>query len=247
MPEKKQKPSWLADSLRVTLFPLGDFAPSSSWWKQVTDAEPESTSARPAKGEHQEEGPFHNGNLILRVEPLRIDWIYTKKSNDAEVIPSLGTLANAVETFHAAIKRWIPLAPESNRLAFGAVLLQPVPDKMSGYQVLSSFLPSVDLDPENSSDFRYRINRRRPSSSSSADLRINRLSTWSVASFRGLRFSPSQPTSVHSMPEHYACHLELDINTAPEFAQPIPHNELDHLLSELIQLASEITEKGDIP
>ena len=40
---------------------------------------------------------------------------------------------------------------------------------------------------------------------------------------------------------------ELDMNTSPEYDGLLPHDTLPSLLQELIDLAAELAESGDVP
>jgi hypothetical protein len=76
--------------------------------------------------------------------------------------------------------RWLELdLPTIKRISFAGKLIQRMPDRDSGYRRIAEYLPDVRLDPE-STDFLYRVNRKRLSNSGTPDLLINRLSTWSV-------------------------------------------------------------------
>jgi hypothetical protein len=44
----------------------------------------------------------------------------------------------------------------------------------------------------------------------------------------------------------FGCHLDLDVNTAPTFTDPLPPDRLKPLFEELVELAIEIAAKGDV-
>jgi hypothetical protein len=46
-------------------------------------------------------------------------------------------------------------------------------------------------------------------------------------------------------PHYYACRLELDINTIPEFQGVFERGQLHLILEELVNLAKEMAEHGD--
>jgi hypothetical protein len=105
----------------------------------------------------------------------------------------------------------------------------------------------VQLDTENSSDFHYQINRRR-SSKKIPGLSLNRLSKWAVniAKFSQLALGPIVQEFVISANDLIFAHAELDINTVPDNQQPISPEQLPIIFSELIELASEIADQGDV-
>ena len=134
------------------------------------------------------------------------------------------------------------------RLAFGAVLLQPIKSHQDAYKQLGHYLPSITLDPEGSSDFLYQINRRRDSTTGVAGLKINRLSKWAMVNFMTMRFSSSPELMLYhpSTATTSFVQLELDINTVPDFQGELEREQLPSVFSELVQLGCEIASQGDI-
>ena len=139
--------------------------------------------------------------------------------------------------------------PPIQRLAFGAVLLQPVDNQQKGYRQLAAYLPSLQLALEGATDFFYQINRARPSHSGVPNLKINRLSKWSVYSWAmaEAEVSLAPETRFRVRQKGAACRLELDINTHPDFLGDLPQEQLSHIFEELLSLGQEIAREGDIP
>jgi hypothetical protein len=190
--------------------------------------------------------------LILGFEPTRIDWLYTPivdEKQQSEGFLTIGPLHDAISLFAPLMNRWFELdtCPTVQRLAFGTVMLQPVQDHQTGYRQLRQYLSSVQLDIDNSSDFLYQINRKRDSRVIPG-LGINRLSKWSVAAWQtvSMQMGPA-PMRGALGSRHYACRLELDINTVPEFPGEFERGQLSSIFQELLGLAVEIANQGDIP
>jgi hypothetical protein len=246
--------AWQATTLRLTAFPDPSAkVTASTWWTDVLGGAPETSISKPRQGGEQQEGPLKGGKLILRIQPLRIDWVFSKgdiRDPNAETFPTLGSFPDALETFLPVMLRWFEVesCPPSRRLAFGAVLLQPAEDPKTGFQKIAPYLPAVHLDPEGSTDFSYQINRRRNSISGIASLEINRLSKWSVVSWQSVILAVS-PAQMGYFPEgeRYACQLDLDINTAPDFKDELPRKQMSVIFRELVALGKEIATDGDIP
>ena len=156
---------------------------------------------------------------------------------------ALSSYADAVPAFRRSAMQWLGFGdcPPLRRLAFGAVLLKPVPSHDSGYETLGGYLPAVTMDPK-SSDFLYQINRRRLSEVID-DLWVNRLSKWSIQRVESLTVS-SDGTVVRGMGAS-ACRVELDINSVPS-AESLPADRLPRFFEELVVLAGEIALDGDI-
>lgn len=241
--------SWLAETLRVTAFPRpGNLIPEQNWWFEIVGQLPEKKTDQPRTGMVIEEGSFQNGKLILAVHPARIDWRYEPADEMMQVPDQFGNVGEftaALRTFVSSMREWLSLnnIPPLRRLALGVVLLQPVEDIKEGYRVLSQYLP-FDIDDMTSSDFLYQINRRRDSQVEIPDLRVNRLTKWSVASLIPMQIEPGP---IVRFPAQFACRLEMDINTVPEFERELEHQKLESLLEEFAELSEEIVENGDIP
>jgi len=161
----------------------------------------------------------------------------------------LGPLPEAFPLIRDHARRWFELqsCPKLKRIAFGARLFQPVPDRKTGYQTIRSYVSYVDLDIEGSSDFLYQINRPRPSQSGIAGLDINRLCVWSVARWQvALMQGPLQQMSLTESTEGYGVQLQLDINTDPHYGDVLPQDHLVAIFSELVDLGEEIAHRGDV-
>ena len=180
---------WQVERLRVTAFlsPMAQVQ-EPTWWRDLVGEPPEMRMTRPRQGGSQEAGIVAPGKLILHIEPTRIEWLLTapdeEKLNEEGAL-TVGTFPDVLQVFQGLIERWFALetCPAMIRLAFGAVLLQPVTNLQDAYQRLGHYLPAVTLDPTGSSDFLYQINRQRNSATEIAGLTINRLSKWAAARF----------------------------------------------------------------
>jgi hypothetical protein len=238
---------WAVNQLRLTAFPTpAAVIRTPDWWSQLAGRAADQTAHNAKQAVFEAAGTFADGVLTLRIQPLRIDWLYTPPPPEGmpafhEVVGPLGT---AVEQFAPAIDRWFGLedCPDLARLAFGSVLLDTVDSREAGYRQLGRFLPAITLD-ENSSDFSYQINRPRQSAVIH-DLKINRVSKWSVGKFQAFVASDA---GIAFADRSFACRLETDINSDPEYGRPVPKAELTAVFRELVALTSELAERGDIP
>lgn len=253
-------PNWQVESARLTVF----FSRSVSvvnpnWWASTIGSEPESRTAKPARGEYVEWGNYLNNALTLSVQPGRADWILSVSQaqfEDMEIkLKTVGPLASVAADFATVMNVWLKNCPSIIRLAYGAVLLEPVADQRAGYRRLSQYLHSVKID-ESSSDFFYQINRPRPLQNSKENVTINRLSRWSVQAAQAVRMafslaSPSVPNPpvVFTQPDSaaHACRLEMDLSTHASRENELVPGELPVIFGELMSLGSEIAHRGDIP
>jgi hypothetical protein len=250
----QEKLPWEAELMRLTAFSVAQpVEVPSKWWSELTGAKPESETTRPRDGTYRAEGPFEAGTLTLLTTPGRVDWLYTKRTDEPEdKFTTLGSYWEHQGAYRKLMTEWLGRCPAIMRLAFGTVLLLPVNDRKEGYSTLSSLLPAVGVDAEHSSDFMYQINRSRSSNVMSNDFELNRLSKWSVVRRSLMRLEMhAQPSSMHPMPvpesDASACRLELDINTSPGQIDELPAAKLRDLFGELVELANEIASRGDVP
>lgn len=246
--------AWQTSTLRLTAF-LGPTARVSdnTWWSDLIGKPPESRTVRPQKGEQNDEGPFEQGVLALNVNPARIDWLFMPKVDPEKfegMMPTIGSFPDAVDLFLKLMQRWLtpPMCPPIQRLAFGAILLQPTANRASGYALLDGFLPALDVDPHKSSDLLYQINRPRQSTCGVRDLLINRVSKWSVMSIQFVGIPViTLPVTTKLGPESFACHAEFDINTDKDFQIELPKEQLAIIFQELVDLGKELARSGEIP
>jgi len=202
-------------------------------------------------GEFVQIGTYGGWALGSRVKPGRVDWNLSIADNQSIEVPAWGgSMTAAWESIRTLGNAWLRLGYPAHRLAFGAILVQPVPDLTSGYTLISSCLPEVDILGDNVADFLYQINRPRESRVNVGSM-TNRLSKWSVGQqgvvLMRISLGPaSAPATANVERNNYAGRLELDINTAPTLAQD-ELQQVELVFSELMQLGQEIAEKGDIP
>lgn len=246
--------AWHAESLRLTAFPITATPLNDiNWWSELMGEPAETKTVQSKLDRHTEQGLFLGAKLVNQVHPNRIDWLIqlTDQESGAIAFPTIGPFLEVIEPFIELMLRWFKLntCPELKRLAFGPILLYPVDSRVAGYRQLSVYLPSIKLDSEGSSDFLYQINRIRNSTSKIDGLKINRLSKWSVSAIQRMDFSVGKESdlSVTKRQAHYACRLDLDINTAAEFSGPLPKKQLSLIFQELVDRAKEIALEGDIP
>src|SRR6266540_4674835 len=181
--KQKTEHMWRAAVVRLSVFFLPENpVDASSWWDTIVAEPPENRNLQPRAGTRQEEGPFEGGRLVLTVQPDRADWVFIPAFDQQAGTPAFDRLPDydsALRIFRPIAERYFKISPQPARLAFGAVLNSTVPDRPTGYRLLAQYLNNVKIDPDNSSDFHYQINRRRVSKNI-AGLLINRLSKWSV-------------------------------------------------------------------
>jgi len=256
-PSSPRDPNWNAESLRLTVFPSPTFQlKDEGWWRKLTGSDPESQTARPHRGELVVAGPFEGNALTLNVQPGRIDWILgpdtSKDPSPSDGVYAIGLFDDKIGVFADLVSGWLTECPPTSRIAFGGVLLEVVENRQRGYRRIAEYLHAVKIDPDGSEDFFYQINRPR-SSHVVKNMRLNRLSKWSVAAFQAVSIAmmmqqASQPPLTYTQGAQpvSACRLELDLSTEAGRQDVLSHDCLRPALGELISLGAEIAKLGDV-
>ena len=239
---------WQTESLRLTVFPVPESGHSAqNWWTELFDAPPDQVVTKPRSGQIEIQGVLDEGLFQLQADPMRVTLLHTAKPPEEPIMGNhvLGPYSAASGEFAELVVKGISLGsfPRIQRLAFGAVLCQPVTDLQTGHGVLARYLPNVRID-EGTSDFLYQINRKRPSSVING-LGVNRLSKWSMALVHGVILR-GDGAVVHTARE-LSCRAELDINSDAENKNEIPQESMGDLFSECVEFAGEIATNGDVP
>lgn len=238
-----QMPTWQVAGCRLTVFVAPDTVVPATLWRDTVGEDPETTTTQRSAGVRVEKGSFGNGNLTLTVQPMRIDWGY-------DPLPALSTSVDVLGDFPAAAdpllifaKRWVRDGwyPITTRIALGLVLISPTTDRKTGYEELSRFVDGVP-SAVDATDFLYQVNRPRPSSAGLAGLRVNRLAKWAVAGLRLVALAGGPQNSMSA--ESYNVHLELDINTNPDYGVQIPRESVELVIDDLFAAAREVAEQG---
>lgn len=244
--------SWNVQLLRFSAFPVAgaSLTGTESWWQNVVGAAPESMTSKPREGLTQSSGQLdETSTLVLGCQPDRIDWqlLPSEKQESVPEYPTIGELGAVMPRFVDIINLWLSLTDtELQRLAFGIVLVKRAANRIEGYNKIAQYLPAITLDPEGSSDFSYSINRPRATTSAIDQLIINRLSKWAVVAYKMFKIPTQGMESLKfAEQETILCRLELDINTAKELAI-LPREKLKEIFLELVTLAQEIADKGDV-
>lgn len=243
--------AWKLEHFRLTIFAQAELPEAPELWKRVLGEAPENEATQRVGGVSIDvaESPAAGGHISLRLTAggKRVDWLVGR----AQIIgasaehPIVGEIEEYLKTFRDLRVAFI----ESNdapvqRLAMGAVFLQPVANREHGYLKLGEYLRNyVKIDPA-SSDFQYRINRSRPSSVLGDS--INRLSEWSVARFTNMEVSDPS-AGAHAVRDEYMARLAADFNTSPLRRDPIGPQKQKEVLDELEALIFEVAAEGDVP
>lgn len=243
---------WQPQNLRLLAFPLEPpVFKEQKWWEEIAGSLPDDFSSTKKKQERQDQGSFGSDLFLVATDVLKIQLSLEPKTEMQDIpegLPSLGDFLEKLNLFKEMMIGWLAEScPPVTRLSFVSELLQPVSSHESGYEKLGKYLPSIKLDPK-SSDFLYRINRKRDSDVCPS-ITINRVTNWHVKKY-GMILQPiggGIPFEHPIKPTSYYCYLSLDINTTHENKEGLPRDRLCDLFQELVSLGTEIADRGDVP
>lgn len=240
--------SWQLEFARLVAFPAEPpLFLNQNWWEVVAGALPDDFVSTRKKHLHEEKGTFQGMFLTLSVDLNRVMWLIQPSGeiDEAGTLPTLGPFRQKCAWFVELLTPWIThQCPPLVRLAFIGKLLILPSTYQETYELLRDHLhlPHEMFAPNPPNDFNLLINRRKRSSVVTG-LEINRISAWSKLN---IAFSGPSPKNGSKWPDRCYAAVELDINTAPERADALPHESLPLLLKELASLGTEIAEGGDI-
>jgi hypothetical protein len=254
-PEATQTIDWQAEQLRCTgfLVPLYDVS-AQDIFRLVTQTDPVQLVENRQQALQTASGPFGPGKLDVVKLPGRVDILFLGREDNATDpgINTLGLWAEMSDLFDNGVRAWLRLRPQLQRIALGAVCVAGVSDRVSGYKLLNRLLPRVDIDVEHSSDLFYQINRPRLATfGDSFPCKINRVSKWSTAALVLHTFTVSAKElrpgamNIPAAIRHYS-RVELDLSTDAELVA-LPDEHLESIWMKLLNFATEMLSKGDVP
>lgn len=243
--EELLRDSWEAQHLRLVSFPAEpQFTTEQNWWFELTGTEREGRSDK--RHSRQEEGPFEGTTLTLAIDPNQLRWTASPQVDQDDRPPSIGPFESRKLWFQELMHRWLATSPPLTRLAFSGTLLRSVSDRAAGLEIMERYvrLPEV---PSEATDLLFRINLPTDFTLGDKPIKINRLTTWSVATFACFRaqVGASIHPSATQIGEFHAFTLAFDVNTALEVdCSSFTNDELKSVFEQLIAESEQIAEQG---
>jgi hypothetical protein len=242
---------WITETLRLSLFCAEDVKITPANWKAITDQdEPQTQQSFPARRIFS--GPFQGGVLNLSAVGSRIDCVLLPKFPSATIdegyVPTVGAWPDAGQSFVVSTSAWLAAFEQPiYRLAFGGSLLTKCAGLQDAYTQLLGMLQSVKGDPERMRELIYRVSW--PLNSRTVDgLILHRITTWAALQIQlQLMMQTGTKTMTTGTPATtYVVRLELDHSTDAERTEPFDRGRLVPIYEELVALASENAEKGEV-
>ena len=245
--------AWDVESLRLTVFHQTTPSPAGLW-RMLMDTDPINTERRPAEQKVIEQGPASPDTILLETQPQRLDWHQLPSGpptalagGDDVTVAVLLNPTQCCALLERALAVTLGAVTIVPRIALGATLIQVFPDLQQAQACLAHYIPHLSLEVQSgASDLVYQVNRARRSTTMPS-VRINRLSTWTLAGFVNvpLTFNPATGVRLADQQKRDVLRAVLDINNAP-MQSDISSKRFPALLTEFIDLAKEIANKGDV-
>jgi hypothetical protein len=241
---------WTAEALRLSLFCVENVKIASADWKAITDQEEPQTQQNLA-ARRSLVGPFQGGVLNLSAVASRVDCVLLPKSPsetiDEGYVPTVGPWGVAVQDFSKATSAWLMAFEQPiYRLAFAGSLLAKCAGLQDAYTQLLALLQSVKGDPQRMRELIYRVSW--PLNSTVVNgLPLHRITTWTALQIQlQLMVQTGIKTMTTEIPPTHVVRLEFDHSTDSERTKPFDRPTLVPIYEELVALASENAEKGEV-
>lgn len=244
---------WQVESLRTTFFCSAQEENDPRLWERLVGGPAEVIDIRPQQGVSTFTGRVDGiqlqvivavGRVDLNAQPALSVQLGLPVQPDPPVAFHLPDPEAALASLTRIATAWADsTASIITRLAFGAELTVPVDNLEEGYRGLGRYLPPLAaLYDSETTELLCQINRPRQSEVN-PDLRINRVTSWSVQQLSSLELTlaPAGVQQIATTVTQHTQRLTLDISTD---AQLGPLEDASALLGELVAHASSIA-SGD--
>jgi hypothetical protein len=241
---------WTAETLRLSLFFSDTMKTTAADWTKVTGQD-EPQTVQNVASRRSMIGPFQGGVLHITASGPRIDCILLPKSPTETVeegyVPTIGTWPAVCTDFQKATSDWVAgFEQPIIRMAFAGTILAKCESLKDAYTQLLGLLKSVRGDPDKMKEVSFRINW--PVNSRAANgLTLNRITSWAVLQIQlQLMIQTGTKTVVNETPATYVVRMEFDHNTDADRNLAFDRSMLVPIYDELVALALENAEKGEV-
>ena len=240
---------WRTESLRLSLFFQQPVKFDVADWKLITGQDEPETIQKTVVARTLS-GPFLDGVFHVNVIGSRIDCMLLPKAPTEMVeegyFPHVGIFAAACSAFVDATKLWLEGIQEPVvRMAVGGGALAKCADLQDAYSALLGMLQSVKGDPTRMRELIFRVNWPVLSQKVQGIL-LNRISAWSVLQIR-LMVQTDQSAVINETAAAQVIRMEFDNSTDANRLVPFDQTNLVPIYEELVALALENAEKGEMP
>jgi hypothetical protein len=243
---------WRLETIRASVFANDVAALDLPNWQALMGVPPNRILNNPSINQTIESGLLAGNVLTIGIgrQIHRADLIWAPPQGPSSVPMVeplvLGEFTTTIfRQFVDLAKKWLSTSANVQRLGLACSLWESATTLEEALSIVLQKVPSFHKgENEQITDFSIQLNRPRQSSIGSP-VSINRLARWSARIIEIVAI-PAQPFMAQSSPLQYPrAQLDLDINTAGQ--TDIPGGRISDHLTELANLLTEISEKGDTP
>jgi hypothetical protein len=244
--------AWTCELMRLSVFSNQPLKLHPNAWQVISGRDEEAPNVQRGAARQIIFGPHLDGQLSLATIGPRADLILSPAPNQEKLLegalPTIGAWPAVLEGFEKSVLAYLREHEHPTvRMAFASSLLcqfnAPVDASKALIERVKSFKPPADTF----ADPLYRINWPRPSRSVN-DLKLNRLTTWSVQRVQlQLMIEGTPGTNSDPMVITHFLKLELDHNTDGDRTEPFDRAQLMPIYKELTDLALQNAEQGEVP
>jgi hypothetical protein len=241
--------AWSAELLRLSLFASEPVQASGSDWKAITGQEESETRHALPGGGRSYVGVHRDSQLTISSFGQRLDIIRSAPAAPQELrAPIFGQWEEVREAFVRETEQWLASVRfHVVRVAFSCVLLAEAKDRLGAYELLRTFLKSVQVDPVGMRELVFRVNWPQKSGTVH-ELLLNRITSWTSIRLKRLllQVGPATASVSPGAEELNFVRLEIDHNTDENRSDPFDRAQLVPIYRELIALASENASRGEV-
>jgi hypothetical protein len=241
---------WKAQLLRFTVF-LSQPALEidlEQLWVDATGSEPDNVNSQPKRQLQVLQANIDGYRVALQAERERLDLVFQPPEPFVSLgLPELGPFELIMSKFKEFVHIWLNVDewPDATRIAVGATLFIDTTDLTEARRIMLDMVPSLKIDEDSDvEDLLFQINRPRLYSIEGQEIRFNRLAKWSAVQLLGTLFSAS--TGMTRVDKTSIAVLELDINTPIDAPIQYDAKFQDDIVDHLVQMAVEISIRGDV-
>lgn len=250
-------PDWAVQQLRVSLFSNTAVTLTETFWEAIT-AQKEAENRSAIVGGKVFSGNFLDGKFSVGFSQNRCDIVLAHEFQEPNEPPGEGeslplpAFTGWKQKLDAFVTAVVPAVSSFAfpiiRLAFGIHLVSPATNKEDAYSQIGEQLRSVKIDPVKMRDLVYRVNWPR-TSKIAPGLEMNRLTSWSSVNIKSgllqLTDAGLEPNLLHPQAIDVA-RLEIDHSTSQSNSKPFDKAVLAPILEELVALARENADAGEV-
>lgn len=237
---------WATENVRVSLFSNTVLNLTDQDWRNITGQD-EAETRKAVLGGRVFSGHFDGHLLSVASTGNRADIVISSAPEALPGLPTIGSWETIRDRFVDFTSNWITTVKfPIVRIAFGAVLLCPLPERREAYLYLQQLLASVKIDPDHMRELIFRVNWPTKSEVIKG-LLINRITQWNAIRLLVKALQLNEPQSDLNILETNAVRLEIDHSTDETRSEQIDAKKVIPLFEELVTLASENAAKGERP